>query len=122
MVNGERRRSERILYRAKAESLVNDKTYRGIIENVSMEGILKIISNGEMLDIMPGTKVKINFPIPSGGCLKLDCEVRWLRHYPNMPHGIKHYIGMEIISPSDDYREFTKTLYMKRSEANAENG
>lgn len=108
----EKRRSSRIGCRVRAEYILVNKRYKGFIENFSREGILKTIYNNQQeLYISPGTSLVVSFRTPSGGKLDLKCEVRWIRHDPDMPFGIKHYIGMEIQNPPQKYKDFIQELY-----------
>jgi hypothetical protein len=59
---------------------------------------------------MPGTKLNVSFKTPSGEKIELECDVKWVRHISNMPFGVKHHMGLEIINPSIKYREFIKSL------------
>jgi hypothetical protein len=91
----ERRRSPRIDFRVKAKSISKNKGYNGSIENFSREGMLKIIPNGQGLEILPGNTIGVSFQTPSGETLNLECEVKWIRQLSDLPFGIKHHIGME---------------------------
>jgi hypothetical protein len=107
----EKRRSQRVDFKVKAKSISKNKGYQGSIENFSREGMLKSIPNGHVLDIIPGTTVGVSFQIPSGETLNLECEVKWIRHLPDMPYGIKHHVGMEVQNPPQKYTEFVEGLY-----------
>jgi hypothetical protein len=107
----EKRRSQRVAFRLEAESVLGTKKYGGKIENFSKEGILKIIPGEEILGCSPGTIINVNFQIPSGETFNLFCEIKWLRINSNMPFGVKHNIGMEIIDPPQEYTEFVESLY-----------
>jgi hypothetical protein len=107
----ERRRSPRVDFRVTAKSISKNKGYQGSIENFSREGILKTIPNGQVMEILPGTSIGVSFQTPSGETLNLECEVKWIRHHPDMPFGIKHHIGMEIKNPPQKYNEFVESLY-----------
>jgi hypothetical protein len=107
----ERRRSRRVAFKLKAESTLGDVSHKGTIENFSQEGMMKVIPNGQLLDILPGTKFQVIFETPSGTKLNLECEVRWVRHFSNLPFGIRHYFGMKIQSPPQKYKEFVHGLY-----------
>lgn len=107
----EKRRSKRVPFRLPAEMTTGDQAYQGVIENFSREGMMKVIPHKKLLDFLPGTSLKIHFQTPSGEKLILDCEIRWLRYQTNMPFGLKHFVGMEIINPPHLYNEFIQTLY-----------
>jgi hypothetical protein len=109
----EKRRSQRVVFRQEAESILGEKKYSGNIENFSKEGILKIIAGEEILGCSPGTTINVNFQIPSGETIELSCEIKWLRINSNMPFGVKHNLGMEIVDPPQEYTEFVESLYSK---------
>jgi hypothetical protein len=111
-IQKEKRRSSRIGCRVRAEYTLVNTRYKGFIENFSREGILKTIYNNQQeLYISPGTMLVVSFRIPSASKLDLPCEVRWIRHAPDLPFGIKHYIGMEIYNPPQKYKDFIQELY-----------
>lgn len=107
----EERRSPRVDFRVKAESISKDKSYNGSIENFSREGMLKVIPNGRIIKILPGTIIRVSFQTPSGETLNLECEVKWIRHHSDFPFGIKHHMGMEIQNTPQKYNEFVEGLY-----------
>jgi hypothetical protein len=106
----ERRRSPRVDFKVTAKSISKNKGFQGSIENFSREGIMKTIPNGQVMEILPGTTIGVSFQTPSGETLNLECEVKWIRHHPDMPFGIKHHIGMEIQNPPQKYMEFVESL------------
>lgn len=107
----DKRRSPRVDFRVRAESTLRNIRYQGNIENFSREGMLKIIPNGQVLNVLPGTRIEVNFQIPSGETFRLECEIKWQRHYPNMPFGLRHHLGLEIKNPPRKYNEFIQGLY-----------
>jgi hypothetical protein len=114
----ERRRSPRVDFIVIAKSTSKNKGYQGSIENFSREGMLKVISNGQVIEILPGTTMGVSFQIPSGKTLNLECEVKWIRHLPDLPFGIKHHIGMEVQNPPQEYTEFVEGLYFIMNPSN----
>lgn len=107
----ERRRSRRVVFRIRAESFSENKRYKGLIENFSLEGMLKIIPEATVIDFAPGMKLEVSFQLPAGEEFRLGCEIKWVRHHTNMPFGLKHYVGMEIINPPQVYTAFVQGLY-----------
>lgn len=110
----EKRRSQRVTFRLGAESILGEKKYSGNIENFSKEGILKSIAGKDVLACSPGTTINVNFQTPSGELVELSCEIKWLRINSNMPFGIKHNLGMEIVDPPQEYTEFVEYLYNQK--------
>lgn len=105
----ERRRSKRILVSLKAELISGDVSYAGIIENLSEEGIyMRTLPTKAATDFTPETKHELKFQLPSGETINLHCKVKW--SYKTPPHGLTNSVGMEIIDPPPEYKEFLKTL------------
>jgi hypothetical protein len=107
----ERRRSQRVDFKVKAKSISKNKGYQGSIENFSKEGMMNVIPNGQLIEMLPGATIGISFQTPSGETLNLECEVKWILHQSNLPFGINHQIGMEIKNPPQKYNEFVESLY-----------
>jgi hypothetical protein len=114
----EKRRSKRKIVALKAEIVSGGKSYAGVIENLSEDGIYIITTPSKSsIDFALGTTVELKFQPPSepkdilrssGETINLHCKVIW--SYKTPPHGLTHSIGMEIINPSPEYKELLKTL------------
>lgn len=115
--HAEKRRSQRVEYKVDAESFFGTKRYRGVIENFSMEGLLKVIPSGQLMGCSPGMALGVNFQTSSGKSFNLICEIKWLRVDSNMPFGVRHAVGMEIIEPPPEYTEFVEHLYSQYPDA-----
>jgi hypothetical protein len=90
--------TKRITAGYKAEITFEDKTYQGVIENLSETGAsITIVSQEKELSFIPGKKLKFEFEIQPGEKLVLDCIIRWSAKLP--PHGIINGIGVEIMDP-----------------------
>jgi hypothetical protein len=72
---------------------------------------MNTIPNGQVIEMLPGTTMGVSFQTPSGETLNLECEVKWIRHLPDLPFGMKHHIGMEVQNPPQEYKEFVEGLY-----------
>jgi hypothetical protein len=107
----ENRFSRRVDFGVQAKSILKNKGYNGSIENFSQEGMLKVIPNGQLIEILPGTTTGVSFQTSSGETLNLECEVKWIRHLPDLPFGFKHQVGMEVQNPPQKYTEFVESLY-----------
>jgi hypothetical protein len=107
----EKRRSPRVRFKIRAESSVDNTNHKGYINNLSREGMLKVIPNEEVLNILPGTILQVSFEAPSGKQLSLKCEVKWVRHSSNLPFGLNHHVGIEIKKTCQHYDEFIRELY-----------
>ena len=92
------RAARRITAGYKAEIIFEDKTYQGVIENLSETGAsITIISQDKSLKFTPGKKMNLTFEIQPGEKISVDCIIRWSTKLP--PHGIINGIGLEIIDP-----------------------
>ncbi len=96
----------------KAKLISGGKSYAGIIRNLSENGAyVETAPTKTVTDFIPETTLKLEFKIPSGERLNLNCEVIWLYTKKTLPPGFKqNNIGMEIIDPPLKYKEFLKTL------------
>lgn len=134
----EKRRSKRkkITISLDAKLISGNKTYAGFIENLSehgmkwyqYEGFIENLSKNEIsiktapakaaLDIVPGTKIELEFKLPSGETMNLLCRVIWSyktlqepADSPDADTGPKYTtIGMEITGPPLKYKKFFKSL------------
>jgi len=93
-----KRIAKRITAGYKAKVLFEDKTYQGIIENLSETGAsVTIVSQEKGLGFTPGKELKLQFEIQPGEKIDLNCTIRWSTKLP--PHGLINSIGLEIIDP-----------------------
>ncbi len=106
----ERRRSKRIILSLEAKLISGDISYDGLIGNISEDGIfMRTMPTKASIDsFTPGTNFELKFQLPSEGKLSLHCRVIWSHKTP--PHGLTYSMGMEIIDPPPEYKEFLKTL------------
>jgi hypothetical protein len=111
-----KRRYKRVDFRLNADIIYGNKNYKGHIENFSETGIFKIVFPEErVVDFIPGTVISVKFQVPSGEILNLDCEIRWLRINTDSPFALKYHMGMEIIEPPQEYRQFLSSIMKKSS-------
>jgi hypothetical protein len=105
----EKRRKKRKTIHLNAESISGDSNFAVFIENLSEDGIYMITapSNGQ-LEFTPNQAVTIKLKLSSGDTIDLSCKVIWAYKLP--PSGITHSVGMEVIEPPKQYKEFVKTL------------
>lgn len=94
-----KRAAKRIIAGYKAEITFEDKTYQGVIENLSETGAsITIVSQEKELGFTPGKTLKLRFEIQQGETLNLNCTIKWSTKLP--PHGLINGIGVEIIDPN----------------------
>lgn len=106
----EKRLSKRIPVRLEAYIFSGNKTYAGFIENISESGFqYLIISSFQNPQEFKSDKIiQIYFQLPSGETLKLFCDVKW--YIQNSPNDKTLLIGVEILDPPPQFKEFIKTL------------
>lgn len=93
-----KRIATRITAGYKADITYEDKTYQGVIENLSETGAsITIVIGGKELDFTPGKTLKLEFEIQPGETISLNCKIRWSTKLP--PHGQINGVGVEIIDP-----------------------
>lgn len=106
----EKRRSNRVTDNLEAEIITDDICYNGIVLNFSEEGLYMVSATSySVADINPSSHLKLKCKLPAGNSLKMDCEVKWFQTKPS-PFGVTFCIGMQIIDPPSEYKDFVKTL------------
>jgi hypothetical protein len=110
-INMEKRHSKRIINMFEADLISRNENCVGLIENISEYGLFFIASpTKEVTTFIPETIFKLNFQPPKEKKINLQCEVRWV-HINKIPiHGLRYRIGLEIIDPPSEYKEFYNTL------------
>ena len=110
----EKGRPKRIVMGLQAELVVgHKKNFIGIVTNLSENGFglhVETSPSEDALNFSPGTTLEVNFQPRSGEIINLRCELKWLHVYKNPPHGFTNCIGMEIIDPPSNYKEFVNSL------------
>ena len=102
----ENRLSERIPCNLNATIMSEDGVFDGVIENVSECGVEYLITSSIISagDFTPQKIIKLNFQIPSGEKLNLECEVEWFLKTPeNKDKSL--ILGMKIIDPPEIYKD-----------------
>jgi len=95
----------------KADLISDDKSYAGIIGNLSEEGAYVEIENVKTaMPFLPRKKLKLKFQVAPKKTLNLLCEVVWLYTKIIQPHGLTNSVGLEIINPPPKYKYFFKSL------------
>ncbi len=98
--------SRKIPVSLNAKIVSGGKTYAGLIENVSEYGMISMIQISK--DFTPEKIIELNFQIPSGEILSLNCELIWFLRMPLCNKELT--LGFEIINPPQKYKEFIITL------------
>jgi len=108
----EKRSAKRHIVGFKAELLYGGKSYAGLVENISENGLYMIANPlNKAIDFNSGTELDMKFQLSSGKIVNLPCEVKW--SYKTPPHGLTCSIGTEIMGSSLEYKEFLKSLSLK---------
>lgn len=103
-------RRKRIPVNFQTELIVKDKSYTGVVENVSECGTCISTSLSELAIIIPGERLEMKFTSADNE-INLQCTVIWVL-MNKISGGLRYKIGMEITeAPSPEYKEFLKTLY-----------
>jgi hypothetical protein len=108
----DRRRHDRNTVAFKTEVFSCDKTYKGVIRDISESGAkVGIVPTKNATDFLPETMLDIKFQIPSGETLTLRYEVIWLYSKKYSTDGLKqNNIGVEIIEPSQTLKDYLNSL------------
>ncbi len=105
----ERRRFERKTISLRAERISGNENHAVFIENISENGIyLVTASSNSTEDFTPQTTIDLKLTLTSGESLNLLCRVIWSYRMP--PEGLTSSIGMEVIDPPLEYKEFVRNL------------
>jgi hypothetical protein len=105
----EKRQGSRIPISLDAEIVSGGKSYFGIILNFSEEGLYMVTATANtVIDITPSTILELKCTLPSDTRLEMKCEVKWFQTKPS-PHGTSFSMGMEIVNPPKEYKEFVST-------------
>lgn len=117
MIGIEKRRHKRIDYKVKADVSYDSKHASAMIENFSETGIFKIVfPEKSIINFYPGETIGVNFQMPLGQEVDLECEIKWVRIDRGSPLFLKYSMGVKIINPPPLYQEFIKAL-LQRVEA-----
>jgi len=106
----EKRSSERVAISADAKIISAGKAYDGSIENVSEAGMEYLMTSvvETQKDFVPDKIIEVNFQVPSGEILKLQCQVKW--YMETDPHDRKVMLGMKILNPPGSYKGWIRDL------------
>jgi hypothetical protein len=106
----DRRRSKRLTVNLKAERLTCSNDCSVFIENLSETGIQMITAPaGNATLFIPGAPVELKLKTAEGNTIKLECNVKW--SYDNTEEDLTNSVGLEIIDPPFEYKEFIKNLH-----------
>ncbi|RJR14740.1 MAG: PilZ domain-containing protein [Nitrospiraceae bacterium] len=101
-----KRRHKRFVITLHAKVIIGEKTYAGVIGNVSEEGLSSTITTFIKTDeqFTPDRIIHLVFDLPSGDPVDLPCEIRWyLRPRDDAPTLI---LGLYILEPPSQYTKW----------------
>ncbi len=98
----------RIPVELEANIRLNGTKYRGIIQNLSIRGIM--VSTNRVINVSSHETVEIKYKLPSKRTLSLSCVVKWCT-INNGSEKFKFSMGLEIINPPVTYDDFLHSLY-----------
>lgn len=94
----------------RAQVVSGGKYFDGIIANVSEEGLAYVMTT--FIDasggFVPRNGIELIFMIQGGVKFTLRCDVRWFLKPSDDKKGF--IVGMKIIDPPEEYREWVRTL------------
>ncbi len=105
----ERRRSKRITVNLKAERISCTGECSVFIENLSEDGIYIITSRSNNYKYLPGTDLDLELELSNGEIINLNCNVKWF--YNNSSEDQTNSVGLEVLDPPLQYKEFIKNLH-----------
>lgn len=105
----ERRRTKRLTVKLKAERISCTKNCSVFIEDLSERGIRMITAPPKKNDYIPGSDIDLKLELAAGKVINLNCNVKW--SYNNSEEDMTNSVGLEIIDPPSEYKEFLKTLH-----------
>jgi hypothetical protein len=109
----EKRKSRRLAVNVEVKLLSGGNHYEGTIENISMDGIFMHMTTApaqSAKDFVPSTIIQIKFQPAQGNHLDIQCNVRWLHIHEEAPDNLVHKMGVEILDPPSDYKDWVKTI------------
>jgi hypothetical protein len=103
-----KRKYKRFAITLNANIVIGEKTYKGVIGNISEEGILTSLTTFIKTDdtFMPQKNVSLSFDLPTGETVDMNSEVRWF--IKPLEKGKALMLGLYIIDPPSEYTEWLK--------------
>jgi hypothetical protein len=104
------RKHRRFSITMHANILIGEKNYKGVIGNISEEGVLTSLTTFIETEesFLPQKNVELNFDLPTGKTVELNAEVRWFLR--PKAEGKTLMLGLYIIDPPSAYIAWIKTF------------
>lgn len=102
------RKHKRFVVTLNANISFGEKTYKGVIGNISEEGILSSLTTSITTDenFLPQKHVGMSLDLPTGETVDLNCEIRWFLRPSEQRKTIM--LGLYIIDPPSEYTAWLK--------------
>jgi hypothetical protein len=105
----DKRTGKRIPIGIEADIISDYRNHAAFIGNLSPRGLhLITVYMKDDKDSNGKTEIDLNFLTHTGEKLNLHCKKRW--SYAITPNSLINRVGMEIINPPAQYKEFLTTL------------
>ncbi|MBI4847735.1 MAG: PilZ domain-containing protein [Nitrospirae bacterium] len=105
----EKRQSKRVTVNLKAERISCTKNCSVFIENLSEDGIYMTTAPAKNNEYVPGKEIDLELELHNGKIINLNCHVKWA--IDNSPDDLTNSVGLQIIDPPSEYRNFVRTLH-----------
>ncbi|MBC8413459.1 PilZ domain-containing protein [bacterium] len=106
----ERRTNTRKVISMNAELIAGGQSYSGIIVNMSEQGLYMVTAeSGQLIDIAPKSQVTLIAVLPNNEMVSMSCDIKWFQK-KEMPAWFTFKLGLEILNPPSQYREFVSQL------------
>lgn len=93
--------------------IADDKSYSGMIINISSSGVGMYVDTTFQEGIINCDKeslLKLELRSTLGEQISLTCKVKWLRIHERLPHGLTTSMGAEIIDPPSTFIKLFENL------------
>jgi hypothetical protein len=89
----------------------NDKTYYGVVENISANGMHAIAaSRDEAAPFLPESIIEIDIDHSEHPCKGIKCEIRWVHINKTPIHGLTYRMGLEVLQSTQEFENILKQI------------
>lgn len=109
----ERRRNDRVEVDLPVTITVRKKSYRGRVRNASLSGVcisLSTVLPKNIITFLPKASLTVRFTLSGGEKSELYCEVKWIHVHTITKRGLKCKVGLKIVSPPKEFKDFIRSL------------
>lgn len=111
--SGTKERPVRKYIQLPVNLVICDKSYSGMIINISSSGVGMYVDTTFQEGILNVDKIsllRLEFYSTLGERIILSCKVKWLRIQEEVSHGLTTSMGMEIIDPPSTFISLFQNL------------